>query len=122
MDKKTHRFYSQNEHGPKKSGPIGEVMEVEVKEALRTLTDGDTKMNANEVMSLRDRLFLVDEKFSLLRREITRLNAVLAEQKDKNDALQARLGILVEENNKLKSQAKPKATKKVVKKKTTKKK
>jgi len=97
-------------------------MEVEVKEALRTLTDGDTKMNANEVMSLRDRLFLVDEKFSLLRREITRLNAVLAEQKDKNDALQVRLGTLVEENNKLKSQAKPKATKKVVKKKTTKKK
>ncbi len=97
-------------------------MEVEVKEALKTLTDGDTRLDPNQVLGLQDRLRLVDEKFSLLRREITRLNALLAEEKDKNGTLQARIGILTEEITGLKKKPTPKPVKKTTKKKTTKKK
>ena len=126
MDKKTHRFYSQNEHGPKKSGPIGEKMEVEVKEALETLTNGDARVDPHQALWLRDRLEIVDNKFKLLRKEISRLNVSLAEQKDKNDALAANLEIIKAENAELKllnvPKTAPKTPKKTTKKKTTKKK
>ena len=98
-------------------------MEVEVKEALRTLTQGDTQMNPHQVLGLQDRLRIVDEKFSLLRREVSRLNATLAEEKDKNDLLKAKLEVLEKQNAELKSKPAPKtAVKKTTKKKTTKKK
>ena len=121
MDNPTHRIYSQNEHGPKESGPIGDKMEVEVKEALRTLTDGNARVDPHQALWLRDRLEIVDNKFKLLRTEISRLNASLAEQKDKNDALVATLDLLKAENAELKS-ATTKATAKAAPKKTSKKK
>ena len=83
-------------------------MEVEVKEALRTLTEGNAQMN--EVLGLQDRLRLVDEKFILLRREITRLNANLAEEKDKNGVLEAKLSMLLRESVELKTKPQPNAS------------
>ena len=53
-------------------------MEVEVKEGLRALTNEDTQMTAHQVLGLQDRLRIVDEKFSQLRTEITRLNSILS--------------------------------------------
>ena len=96
-------------------------MEVEVKEALRTLTEGNTRLDPNQVLGLQDRLRLVDEKFSLLRREVTRLNSALADEKDKNDILKVKLDVLSKENSELKeaSKKKPKKTKTTAKKKTT---
>lgn len=85
-------------------------MEVEVKEALRTLTEGNAQMNAHEVLGLQDRLRLVDEKFILLRREITRLNANLAEEKDKNGVLEAKLSMLLRESMELKTKPQPSAS------------
>ena len=116
VDKETHTIYSQNEHGPQKSGSIGDKMEVEVKEAMQTLSRGDTRMTPSEALDLQDRLRLVDEKFALLRKEITRINSLLGEEKDKSDALRVQLQFLKKENQDLKK--KP-TVKKTAKKKTT---
>jgi len=101
-------------------------MEVEVKEALQTLVNGDARVDPHQVLWLRDRLEIVDNKFKLLRKEISRLNVSLAEQKDKNDALTAKLEIIKAENAELKllnvPKTAPKTPKKTTKKKTTKKK
>lgn len=90
-------------------------MEVEVKEALRTLSGGETRMTPSEALGLQDRLRLVDEKFALLRKEITRLNSLLGEERDKSDALKVQLQLMKKENQDLKK--KP-AAKNAVKKKT----
>jgi len=95
-------------------------MEVEVKEAMRTLTGGETRMTPSEALGLQDRLRLVDEKFALLRKEITRINSLLGEEKDKSDALRAQLQFLKKENQDLKK--KPTVNKTAKKKTTTKKK
>ena len=101
-------------------------MEVEVEEALRTLTDGNARVDPHQALSLRDRLEMVDNKFKLLRTEIGRLNGHLAEQRDTNDALRPKLEIVDAENAELKTTAKSKVssrkTEKPNKKKTTKKK
>ena len=97
-------------------------MEVEVKEALRALTQEDTRMTAHEVLGLQDRLRIVDEKFAQLRGEISRLNAVLAEEKSRSDVLREKLSAVLDENAELKTRKKAAPTKKPGKKKTTKKK
>tara|TARA_B000000475_G_C15591092_1_gene280700 strand:- start:114 stop:422 length:309 start_codon:yes stop_codon:yes gene_type:complete len=101
-------------------------MEVEVKEALRTLTDGNARVDTHQALWLRERLKVVDNKFKLLRTEISRLNASLADQKDRNDALLASLSIVKAENAELKtsvkSKAPPQRSGSTNKKKTTKKK
>lgn len=84
-------------------------MEVEVKEALRTLTDGNARVDPHQALWLRERLEVVDNKFKLLRTEISRLNGHLAEQKDANDALRATLEIVKAENTELKTTARSKA-------------
>ena len=94
-------------------------MEVEVKEALHALTQENTQMDAHQVLGLQDRLRIVDEKFSLMRREVSRLNAMLAEEKEKNNVLKGVVDTLTNENAELKSKPAPK---KSTKKKTTKKK
>ena len=91
-------------------------MEVEVKEALRALTREDTRMTAHEVLGLQDSLRIVDEKFSQLRSEISRLNAVLAEEKSRSDVLREKLSAVLAKNAELKTE------KNTPKKKTTKKK
>ena len=96
VDKKTHRFYSQNEHGPQKSGLIGEKMEVEVKNAIQSLAHGNARLEPHQVLTLEQMLGEVDVKFSILRREISRLNADLADAKDANDALKESNRILSE--------------------------
>lgn len=90
-------------------------MEVEVKEAMQTLSRADTRMTPSEALGLQDRLRLVDEKFALLRKEITRLNSLLGEERDKSDALKVQLQLMKKENQDLKK--KP-AAKNAVKKKT----
>ena len=101
-------------------------MEVEVKEALRTLTDGNIRVDAHQYLGLREQLELVDNKFRLLRTEINRLNGTLAEQRDINNALHAALTLARAENAELKTTATTKPTSPTsgnsVKKKTTKKK
>ena len=98
-------------------------MEIEVKEALRALTSGETQMSPHQVLSLQDRLRIVDEKFSLLRKEVSRLNAFLAEEKDKNDLLKAKVALLEKQSTEIKAKQSVKsAPKKSPKKKTTKKK
>lgn len=98
-------------------------MELEVQEALRTLTQGDTRLTPHEALSLQDRLRAVDEKFSLLRKEISRLNSVIGEEKDKNGVLTAKVTMLEAQVSELKKKPAPKAApKKTPKKKTTKKK
>ena len=98
-------------------------MELEVQEALRTLTQGNSRLTPHEALSLQDRLRAVDEKFSLLRREISRLNAIVGEEKDKNGVLTAKITMLEAQVSDLKKKPAPKtAAKKTTKKKTTKKK
>lgn len=101
-------------------------MEVEVKEALRTLTDGNIRVDPHQYLGLREQLELVDNKFRLLRTEISRLNGTLAEQKDINDVLHATLKLVKAENAELKTTATtkppPQVSDTAVKKKTTKKK
>ena len=98
-------------------------MEVEVKEALHALTQENTQMDAHQVLGLQDRLRIVDEKFSLMRSEVSRLNALLSEEKEKTSLLRELVDSLKRENGELKSKPSPKAApKKTSKKKTTKKK
>tara|TARA_Y100001972_G_C7475416_1_gene241892 strand:- start:169 stop:477 length:309 start_codon:yes stop_codon:yes gene_type:complete len=101
-------------------------MEVEVKEALKALTTEDTQMSAHQVLGLQDRLRIVDEKFVELRREISRLNAALNDEKELNNIIRKKVEDLTEENSNLKSENKKKASvkpgQKTSKKKTTKKK
>ena len=97
-------------------------MEVEVKEALRALTQEDTQMDAHQVLGLQDRLRIVDEKFSLMRREVSRLNAMIAEEREKNSVLKGVVDTLTIENSELKSKPVPKAVSKTTPKKTAKKK
>ena len=97
-------------------------MEVEVKEALHALTQENTQMDAHQVLGLQDRLRIVDEKFSLMRSEVSRLNAMLAEEKEKNNVLKGVVDTLTNENAELKSRPVPKAAAKAAPKKTSKKK
>ena len=104
-------------------------MEVEVRNAIETLSDGDARVDPHKALWLRERLEQVDGKFKLLRKEISSLNAQLAEQKDVSDALRAKLRVVEQENiglnNALKQKAsstKKPATKTPSKKKPTKKK
>ena len=124
MDKETHRIYSQNEHGPKESGPIGDKMEVEVKNAMQALAHGQARLDSHQALTLEQMLGQVDVKFSMLRREISRLNADLADAKDANDALKEHNRVLAEKidslNKGLKNVSKSPKSKK--KKTTTKKK
>lgn len=78
-------------------------MQVEVKEALRALTNEDTQMTAHQVLGLQDRLRIVDEKFSQLRSEITRLNSMLLEEREKNTLLKDVVTSLTTENEELKT-------------------
>jgi len=78
-------------------------MEVEVKEALRALTNEDTQMTAHQVLGLQDRLRIVDEKFSQLRTEITRLNSILSEEREKNGLLKEKVNSLMKEKAEVKS-------------------
>jgi len=94
-------------------------MEVEVKEALHALTNGDVRMTAHEVLGLQDRLRIVDEKFSQLRTEITRLNSILLEEREKSILLKSKVTSLTNENEELKKSL---TSKSPTKKKTTKKK
>lgn len=102
-------------------------MQVEVKEALRALTNEDTQMTAHQVLGLQDRLRIVDEKFSQLRSEITRLNSMLLEEREKNTLLKDVVTSLTTENSELKTSSAQKSVSKPSskspnKKKTTKKK
>ena len=124
MDNKTHRFYSQNEHGPKESGPIGDKMEVEVKNAMQALAHGQARLEPHQALTLEQMLGQVDVKFSMLRREISRLNADLADAKDANDALKEHNRVLAEKIDSLSKDLKnsSKSLKSKKKKTTTKKK
>ena len=103
-------------------------MEVVIKNALQTLTGGDARLDPSKALGLQDRLMLVDEKFALLRKEISRLNMVIAEEKDKNSALEVKCQLLAKELVQAKESSSSKVTtdkktpKKKAKKKTTKKK
>ena len=71
-------------------------MEVEVKNAIQSLAHGNARLEPHQVLTLEQMLGEVDVKFSILRREISRLNADLADAKDANDALKESNRILSE--------------------------
>jgi hypothetical protein len=64
-------------------------MEVEVRNAMEALARGKESLDPRQALGLKDHLHNVDVKFDLLRKEISRLNALLADQKDRNDALKS---------------------------------
>ena len=97
-------------------------MEVEVKEALRALTQESTQMTAHQVLGLQDRLRIVDEKFSQLRTEITRLNSILSEEREKNGLLKERVNSLMREKAEIKSKQTSSSVAKAPKKSSSKKK
>lgn len=102
-------------------------MEVVVRDAMEALAQGKESLDPRQVLGLRDRLTLVDSKFGQLRREVSRLNGLLAEQKDANDALRAHNIKLMDEVRELRTAVKgsaiaPKSKKSKKKKTTTKKK
>ena len=72
-------------------------MEVEVKNAIQALAHGQARLEPHQVFTLEQMLGEVDAKFSALRREISRLNAQLADEKDLNDALKEHNRVLTEQ-------------------------
>ena len=72
-------------------------MEQSVRNALQSLASGNEQLDPNQVMRLQDQLSQVDTLFTQLRSEVTRLNSLLAEQKDANDALRQHNLSLLEE-------------------------
>ena len=84
-------------------------MEESVRNAMQSLTSGDDRLDPHRVLKLQEQLSQVDLLFSNLRKEVLRLNSLLAEQKDANDALREHNRILVSEVKSLKS---PKTNKK----------
>ena len=102
-------------------------MEHSVRNALQSLALGSEQLDPHKVLRLQEQLSQVDVLFSNLRKEVSRLNSLLAEQKDTNGALRAQNIKLMDELRELRTSKKgssivSKSPKSKKKKSTTKKK
>ena len=128
MDKKTHRFYSQNEHGSKEIGPIRQEkkMLAEIHKALQEIKHGENTLTGVQSLELQNRLKNVEKVWTHMRdkaimdAETIRLKEneikYLRNQLDKKEKQ------MLEMQRSLEKSTKPKTSKKTSKKKTTKKK
>jgi len=76
-------------------------MEESIRGAMESLARGGARVDPHQVLTLQEQLAQVDRKFSDLRSEVSRLNALLADAKDANDALKEHNRILKEQVDKL---------------------
>lgn len=81
-------------------------MEQSVRNAMEALAQGKESLDPNQALGLRDRLAVIDGKFGQMRNEVSRLNGLLSEQKDANDALRAHNIKLMDEVRGLRSSVK----------------
>tara|TARA_B100001123_G_scaffold380611_1_gene450321 strand:+ start:524 stop:850 length:327 start_codon:yes stop_codon:yes gene_type:complete len=85
-------------------------MEQSVRNAMHSLASGTESLEPHKVLKLQEQLNQVDRLFSNLRSEVTRLNSLLAEQKDISDALRAQNIRLMDEVRDLRSSTKKSTT------------